>query len=161
MDSSSVLAKTPKGIEEIEQRKHKLDAKLRSVLIMVNGKHSVAELTQKLGQFGDVPAMLEQLAKAGFVGSGSGGAAAADPPAPAAARPGQARVAIGEARTELSRAISAALGPHGDDIAMKIEATKTLQELRAYLDGRRTLLDEVLGKAKSAAFWAKVTSLLG
>src|SRR5262245_11012624 len=118
MDSASVIAKTSKGAEEIEQRKYKLDAKQRSALIVVNGKQNARELGQRLAQCGYVLAMLDQLAKGGFVATG-GGAAAREPaaqPAKPAAAPAAARAAIRQARAELGRAISAALGPDGDDI---------------------------------------------
>lgn len=38
MDRSAVLAKTPKGVEEVTSRAHGLQQKLRSLLIMVDGK---------------------------------------------------------------------------------------------------------------------------
>ena len=40
MDPKSVLSKTSKGREEIETRKHKLDQRMRMLLITVNGKHT-------------------------------------------------------------------------------------------------------------------------
>ena len=43
---------------------------------------------------------------------------------------------------------------------MKIEAAKSLDELRQFLESRRAMLDSVLGKARAPAFWTEVSSLL-
>jgi len=61
MDSSTRLAKTDKGKEEINQRRHKLPNKLRTLLILVDGTRSVMELTddcRKLGAPDDGVAVL-------------------------------------------------------------------------------------------------------
>jgi hypothetical protein len=67
MSPESVLEKTTKGVEEIETRKHKLDAKLRPILIAVNGKSTAGELAAQFAQIGDVAPLLDDLAKQGFV----------------------------------------------------------------------------------------------
>ena len=67
MSPESVLEKTTKGVEEIETRKHKLDAKLRPILIAVNGKSTAGELAARFAQIGDVAPLLDDLAKQGFV----------------------------------------------------------------------------------------------
>jgi len=67
MSPESVLEKTTKGMEEIETRKHKLDAKLRPILIAVNGKSTAGELAAQFAQIGDVAPLLDDLARQGFV----------------------------------------------------------------------------------------------
>ena len=67
MNPESVLEKTTKGAEEIETRKHKLDAKLRPILIAVNGKLTAGELAGQFAQFGDPAPLLDELVKQGFV----------------------------------------------------------------------------------------------
>ena len=141
MDPQSVLSKTAKGREEVETRKHKLDQRQRMLLITVNGKLTAAELVAQFSKTGDVMPLLEQLAKDGFV------APALDPAAQ-----------LQQARKELVAIVAEALGPSGDDIAIKIEAAKSLEDLHAYLESRRTMLDNALGKAKAPAFWTKVNS---
>jgi hypothetical protein len=139
----TVLSKTAKGKEEIETRKFKLDQRQRMLLITVNGKLTAAELAAQFAKTGDVAPMLEQLLRDGFVEQ------AVDP----AAR-------LKRAKSALAPMIVDALGPAGDDIAMKIEAAKTVEDLRAYLESRREMLDSALGKARAPAFWSKATSLL-
>jgi primosomal protein N' len=143
MDPNTVLSKTAKGREEVETRKYKLEQRLRAVLITVNGKLTAGEVARQFSQTTDINAQLEKLLREGFV----------QEPADDSGRLKQARAA-------LSALISAALGPDGENIAIKIEGAKSMEELRAYLESRRALLDGVLGKDKTAAFWAKVAALL-
>jgi len=142
MDQNAVLSKTAKGKEEIETRKYKLDQRLRSVLITINGKLTAGDLARQFAQMSDIDAVLEKLVREDF----------AQPALDAGAR-------LKQAQTELTALIAASLGPAGDDIAIKIEGTKTIEELRGYLESRRAVLDGALGKAKAAAFWAKVAAL--
>jgi hypothetical protein len=161
MDPSSVLAKTQKGTDEIATRQHKLDARLRALLIMVNGKASAAELGAKFG--GDVGAMLVQLAAQGFVQE-AGAAAPTAASGPAAPRPAAASSRAGgtgdfkQVQREIVGLLNAALGPEADSISLKIEGCKSPAELRAFLEARRAILDQLL-KAKAAQLWAKAETL--
>ena len=155
MNPESVLEKTTKGVEEIETRKHKLDAKLRPILISVNGKLKAAELASQFAALGDANALLDDLLKQGFVRGAAGTPATAA--GGGAADPAKLKQAIAEA----ARFISEALGPGGDAINMKIEAAKSLDELNKFLDSRRDALDSALGKVKAAQFWQKIGPLLG
>jgi hypothetical protein len=143
MDAATILVKTAKGREEIETRKYKLEQRTRTVLITINGKLTVAQLKEQLGM-ADFDARLDSLLREEF----------AQPVLDPAARLQQARV-------EIARQISAALGPAGDGIALKVEGARTIDDLRAYLESRRATLDGALGKDKAAAFWAKVAALTG
>jgi hypothetical protein len=143
MDPQAILSKTAKGKEEVETRAHKLDQRMRMLLITVNGKLTAGELVAQFAKSGDVGPLLDQLLKDGFIQQ------ALDPAAQ-----------LQRARTEISAALSAALGPDADAIAMKVEGAKSIDELRAYLESRRGMLDTALGKARAPAFWAKVAALL-
>lgn len=166
MKPDSVLAKTDKGAREIETRENKLDHRLRALLIMVNGKATAAELAKKFEQVGNILPMLDQLAAQGFVAE----AGAAPPPsaaarvAPAPQRPAGGPVpGLGDlkrAQVELCMHLRSVLGPDADLITGKIEACKTMDELRAYFASQRDTLSEWLGKSKSAAFWARADPYL-
>ena len=142
MDPQSILSKTAKGREEVETRKYKLDQRQRMLLITVNGKLTAAELATQFSKGGDVTPLLDQLLRDGFI------AEALDPAAK-----------LQQAKKDLVGIVAAALGPSGDDIAIRIEAAKSLEDLHAYLESRRAMLDNALGKAKAPAFWTKVNSL--
>jgi|SRR5688572_19924227 hypothetical protein len=151
MNPESVLEKTTKGAEEIETRKHKLDAKLRPILIAVNGKLSAAELMSRFASMGDAGALLDDLVKQGFVKLAAGSApATADDPA-----------TVRRVTAEIARSLNDALGPDAESFAVKVEAAKSLAEVKAFLDSRRELLESVMGKQKAVAFWQKAAQLLG
>jgi hypothetical protein len=154
MDAVSVLSKTPKGVEEMETRKHKLDHRQRALLIMVNGKASAGEIAQKFEQLGDVMPMLQELLAQGFIAPAADGAAPARPAAPAGA-PAGAGIDLRQAKLDLCRHLREALGPDADMVTEKIEKCGSAEELREFLAARREMLDEWLGKSKAAQFWAR------
>ena len=146
MNLQAVLSKTAKGTEEVETRKYKLEQRLRSLLIMVNGKETAAELVQKFAQVRDITPSLEKLQADGFIAE-AGGEAARGP-------------GFESARAQLSKALSDALGPAGDSICMKLEECDSAKELKDFLTARKGVLDTGLGR-KSDAFWARAKELLG
>lgn len=160
MDPNSVLSKTEKGVREIETRENRLEHRLRALLIMVNGRSSAGEIAAKFSQLGDVLPMLQQLVAQGFVSAGGAPTAPADRRAAGPA----AVPALGDlkrAQVELCMYLRDALGPDADLVTAKIEACKTMDELRAYFAAHRATLDEWLGKAKSAQFWSRAQPYLG
>lgn len=151
MDPNSVLSKTSKGGQEIETRAHKLDPRLRALLIMVNGKATAGEIAKRFEQAGDVMPLLQQLLAQGFI---AGAASAAPSAAPAESRD------FKRAQRELCIHLSNLLGPEADLITAQLEKCSSLAEMRQFLQERRTLLDQALGKAKSAQFWARADPYL-
>ncbi|HEU4645471.1 MAG TPA: hypothetical protein VFS80_07890 [Burkholderiales bacterium] len=67
MNLQAVLHKTEKGVAEVQTRQHKLEQKLRNLLIVVNGKATAAELVKQFEQIGDVAPLLEQLLAGEFI----------------------------------------------------------------------------------------------
>lgn len=67
MNLQAVLHKTEKGVAEVQTRQHKLEQKVRNLLIVVNGKATAAELVQQFEQIGDVAPLLEQLLAGEFI----------------------------------------------------------------------------------------------
>lgn len=79
MDRSAIVAKTPKGEEEIQSRKYGLDRNLRYVLILIDGKTSVQQLVDEKGAaLPDVPGSLQTLAEQGFISIGGVSMSGAD-----------------------------------------------------------------------------------
>jgi hypothetical protein len=145
MNLQAVLSKTAKGADEIATRKYKLEQRLRSLLIVVNGKATAGELVEMFAQAGDITPRLEKLIADGFIAEAAGAAASSGN--------------FEAARSELSKALSVALGPAGDSVCMKLEECSSTQELKDFLASRRDLVDVGLGR-KSAAFWTKAKELL-
>jgi len=64
----NILIKTPKGIEEIESRAHKLSPKLRAALILVDGDSTLGEITMQCGEFAEsIEQRLNELLENGFI----------------------------------------------------------------------------------------------
>jgi hypothetical protein len=142
MNLQAVLQKTEKGVEEVKTRAHKLEQRLRMLLIVVNGKATGADLAQQFESIGDITPMLEQLVAQGFVRESAG---AAD---------------FKDIRIRLSQALTDAMGPAGDAIVMQLQECRDLEALRAFVEGRREMLQGAYGK-RLDKFVALSKALLG
>ena len=67
MDKFLVYVKTPIGDEAVRQSTHVVKRNLRMVLVQVDGKLSVAELSTKIGNRQLVEAALRELESDGFI----------------------------------------------------------------------------------------------
>ncbi len=76
MDRNAVLVKTGKGAEEVKSRTFGLAARLRSVLIMVDGNSTVEDYVTRFGAIPDIEGSLQQLLDQGFVEARASTAAA-------------------------------------------------------------------------------------
>lgn len=177
MDNNTLLAKTDKGREALAARPPELGPRLRSVLIMVDGKKNVAELVK----FGGALAVLEQLAEAGWVvevdasgqpvqrASSDAGAAvdAAAPdegPSAVAAAPAPApapqTLPYSEARRMVVRYINDQLGPMGELTAIRVEGCKSPADLQALLPRIRDALSNYRNAAAVQRFDQELVPLL-
>jgi hypothetical protein len=62
-----IFDKTDKGREEIISRKYRLASRLRTLLVLVDGKHSSDDLLSKVGALGLNQASLDELEHLGFI----------------------------------------------------------------------------------------------
>lgn len=143
MNLQAVLQKTEKGVEEIKTRRHGLEQRLRTLLIVVNGKTTGADLVKQFAQLGDVQPVLERLIAEGYVREA----------------PVSAVVDFKEIRLQLSHALTDAIGPSGDAIALQLEGCKSTDALRAFIEERRPVLEGAFGP-RIANFLALANSLL-
>ncbi len=65
-----------------------------------------------------------------------------------------------EVRIQLAQALTEALGPAGDPIVMRLEACKTPDDARIFVEGVRPMLEKSVGP-RGAAFLKKAQELLG
>ncbi len=170
MDKNTLLVKTEQGRGAIARRDPSLGPRLRSMLILVDGKRTVAEL-EKLGAgLGVGTELLEQLAAHGWVASldaplpgpeplafvvtqpfetGSTPAAAAlspEPPSKVAALP------FADARRLVIRFVNDALGPLGEATAIRVESCKSVADLLSVLPRVREALKNLRGTAIAERF---------
>lgn len=156
---ATIFAKTPEGQKEIADRARGLSGRARSLLILVDGKRSVAELGAMVP---DAQVHLEALLKAGLIAPAASASPANPPPAPAQRQPqpksvpGTAPVAaaqdLADLRRDAARAINDLLGPDGDSLAMRIERAANADELRAALERCAAFIADARGRRAAEGF---------
>jgi hypothetical protein len=67
MDKNTVFAKTPKGNDEVENRTHKINIRLRVALLAVNGRESVEAIIKRFYGMEELASSLQELQTQGFV----------------------------------------------------------------------------------------------
>lgn len=160
-----IYRKTAKGVSEIETRAHRLPPRLRGALIVVDGKRSDTELAAMLPQATDV---LRALAEQGFIEAVAEVAPPPPPrpvapppaaPAPAAAATSGTPADFEARRRRVLRAFNDLVGPAGEGLAIKIEKTRSVDELRALLPQAINLVGMVRGRGEAEAFAARLDAL--
>jgi hypothetical protein len=146
---STIYRKTDKGRVEIETRAHRLPPRLRSALILVDGQRDDDALAALIRQSDDV---LDELISRGFI-------EATPPPTPQPATKSAAppptlaeSSSITTRRREAVRMLSAAVGPMGDLLAIRIEKASDEMTLRPLLVLARDSIRNVRGAAAADAF---------
>lgn len=152
MDKRAVFAKTQKGKDEIETRQNRLPAKLRMILILVDGKSDVAHLVEKAGH-PDLIKTLEELTQLGFIQAVAG--RATPPLASAVPAPGL------PVKAELIRISRDILGAQADKVVKKIEESPDTKEaLSITLKNCIELVRLIVDEKKSQALAIKYTATL-
>lgn len=142
------LRKTVAGQAEVTSKAHALSQRARSLLIMIDGKRTLEDLRAMLGPQVDeaVKLLIEQGLVEGSV------EAAPPPPVSAPLPPAAPTIDVATLRRDAARAVTDALGPMADALAMRIEKTKTADELQAALRLAAQALADAAPRAKAEAF---------
>lgn len=161
---STIYRKTPSGQDEIETRARRLPPRLRTALILVDGKRTEDELRQMIAQQADetLAALIEQglievseapAAKPRPAAASAAPAVAAPtalaPPPPAAARPFE------QVRRDSVRHFTDLVGPMAEALAIKMEKARNIDELKPLLELARQIIANSRGSAAAAEFTAK------
>lgn len=148
-----IFDKTDKGREEIATRKHHLAPRLRSLLVLIDGKQSTENLLKKVSGLGLTEQALTELRESAFIDAvveilpevttPSEPIAAATQPVPGGI------LAEGESQFQAlynfyTETIRSTLGLRGYALQLKIERCTSIDDFRAH---RQAYLDAVL-KAK-------------
>ena len=155
LDPDQVFIKTAKGPEEIRTRATQLPAKLRRLLIMVDGFSTIGQLMARLAALDDdLETHFAALIADGYL-------------APRDASPGMASKIAPATEFNLVKAkgfarfvILGAMGPAGARRAAAIEAVKTTEELRVSLDELREALPHLLPKRQAKHVWDQLEPLM-
>lgn len=153
-----VYHKSAKGTEAIATRQHGLGPKLRSMLIMIDGKRGFDELVRLSAMLGDTEELLGQLLDQGFIEP----VAAAPAPtahrttAPAPLAPAAAPISLSEAQRFVSRRLTDLLGPNAEELCLKIEAARTVKDFQAAVARAEGILRQYKSAHTAEAFAADV-----
>jgi hypothetical protein len=152
-----VYRKSAKGSEAIATRQHGLSPKLRSMLIMIDGKRSFDDLAKLSQMLGDTGQLLGQLLDDGFIEPVAAPTpVVASAPAPLAPAAGQHAVSLIEAQRFVVRRLTDTMGPNAEELCLRIEGTKNLHDFQAAVARGEGLLRQYLDSRTVEAFMAEV-----
>lgn len=155
MTTPSHFVKTPKGIEEINQRGHGLAQRGRRVLIMLDGKRDLASLAATFPTE-DVAAILDSLLADGFIVPLAEAAPASNTPPP----PDDAK-RFEMAHNFMINTVGEFLGVMGSGLIEKLERCGTLEELRGhYAAWREAIQLSRDGRKQAAELESRLAALL-
>lgn len=155
MDSTTVYAKTPIGQEEVATRARHVPARVRAMLIMVDGHRSVGELLANHPAAEEARGYLATLLDGGFIAE-VGGGAGATATAPAA----DAGAGLASAKRTVVQTLIEFLGPDADVFAMRVEAVATHEQLAAECEMLCRMLEGSVGHGPAERFRETVFPLL-
>lgn len=151
-----IYRKTAKGMTEIETRAHRLPPRLRSALILVDGRRDVNDLKPLITQ--QAEETLSSLAEQGFI-EAVGETVRAPPPPPAAPAPAPAAstTAAGgndfdSTRRAAVRELNDQLGPAAENLSIKMEKARNLGELMPLLVQGAQSIAAMRGRSAAEAF---------
>ncbi len=151
--------KSAKGSEAIATRQHGLGPKLRSLLIMIDGKRTFDDLVKVSNSQGDAEQLLDQLLQDGFIEPGAPAPRpvqatfTASAPAPLTA---ESRISLAEAQRYAVRRLTDIMGPNAEDLCLRIEATRTASEFELVVAKAEGLLRQFVNSAAASEFTAQV-----
>jgi hypothetical protein len=67
MDKNTVFVRTPKGNDEVENRTHKINIRLRAALLAVNGTETVETILKRFGGSTEMTNLFRDLEAQGFL----------------------------------------------------------------------------------------------
>ena len=171
MLDDAIPTKTAAGRQEIEQRSLRLGARHRTVLIAINGERKLDAVRRQFEAFGDVMALIGELAEAGLIEFH--GVAANDARAPVAsavAKPAEAPVVaepvaavvspLPLARQFMNETLVKHLGLRAFLFSLKLEKCESARDLQALLPEFRRQLRKATGNAEVNAFHEHAEALI-
>jgi hypothetical protein len=167
---ATIYRKTAKGHLEIDTRSHRLSPRLRSALIMVDGRRSDDEVRKLIPQQADET--LQSLLAQGFIEvigitqdvpaprppggpavarpADTGPAAVAAPAAPAA--PAMSPREFAATRAQAVRLFTDMVGPMAEALAMKMERAGSPDELRPLVQTAQRIIGNARGGQAAADY---------
>lgn len=162
--------KSGKGAEAIASRLHGLSPRLRSLLIVVDGKKTGQDLLKFAAHLGDADAMATELIDGGFIepvpgtdtpgtkpveGGGVARQAVATTPAEPTAQT-QPGVTLPQAKRLATRLLIELMGPMADDACISIESAKNPDQFMSAVRKAHGLVRSFQGEGAASKFREEV-----
>lgn len=163
-----VFSKTEAGQREIQTREMRLAPRLRSLLVQVDGKRSVAGLLDMLGTAGITEEHFSQLADAGLITAPVAAAAPPASPAPTAAAAPVADAGSLAAQADrqmlLYRTCNEAIGKHlglkGFKLQLQLEKLSSVADYRNFSEVLVEAIHKSRGDEEAEALRARLATLI-
>ncbi|MGH8850342.1 MAG: hypothetical protein ACREYD_05060 [Casimicrobiaceae bacterium] len=133
MNPDEIYAKTEEGLRELKERTHNLPIMLRSLLIMVDGNRTVAEVLDRARAVRADAAALATLERVGLIAKRFSAPSAAEGESAPAARSADEVQRFIAAQQQISDAINKHLGFRGYLMMMRLQRAENLRDLRDFL----------------------------
>jgi hypothetical protein len=151
MNLQAIYVKTAKGQEELATRTFQLPSRVRTLLVMVDGKTSAEQLVANTAALGDSATFFAMLVEGGFV---------EEVAATTSAQTQSVKPPPKELVRAVSKMVTDILGPDGDSITLRMEKKVSLEEFANLVEQCRLVIENAAGKKKGDAFWESVLKQL-
>lgn len=154
MTPEALYARTDKGIGELAMRSQAIPARARSILVMIDGKATGAQLLAKFAAFPNSQELLELLETGEYIEA----LAASVPPQPAAAD--MALVALDATRRYMVQTLHDVLGPDADMLTGEVDRAPTPEKLFALAEQHHDLMAAIGQRRRAEDFLSQVMQQL-
>lgn len=127
----SIFDKTEKGREEIATRKYHLPPRMRTLLLLFDGKQTAADVLGKINGLGLGQQHIVELVEAGFIASKTFRAPEAAPPPKPAPTSESTEARLQALYNFYSDTIRSAIGLRGYALQLKVERARSVDDFRA------------------------------
>jgi hypothetical protein len=144
-DEAIVYEKTEKGVEEIQTRKNGLSQKFRTLLIVVDGKKTRANIFKQFSTLEGVAAVLAELEQKGFIMKKTGVLAGV-------ITPDEEKERIKLAKAFMVNTLNDAVGTMGLSLIESLKTCQTLDDLKSHFDNYLYAIKSGRGKATAEEY---------
>ena len=165
--NTSIYDKTAKGKEEIATRKHQLATRLRTLLVLIDGRRTEEELLRNVAGLGLGASALAELVEHGYVVLATSYASLPEP-SPADTGPAHppipepAQIAQFQSIYDFyNKTIKNTIGLRGFTLQLKVEKASSVAELRELRQAYIEAVQKARGSETAAALARQLDHLLG
>jgi hypothetical protein len=153
MEAQAIYRKTDKGTQAISNRAQGVGGKLRMLLILVDGNKKVEELKRLATQamIGESDQLLEQLVAEGLIELDS---------AQSKTAAGTSAGDLGKAKAQATRLLIELLGPSAEELRMRIEGAKDMQQFIEAMKLAYAAVRDVKGQTVANLFGQSIETLM-